>query len=114
MGISLGQLYHYPNLSPLNARQSRRQIILWLVNKPKDNLPPALSRIERREIGVVIKLPKGYTHGTLTQLKETLAKYPGEETIALEVFAGNQWQIVTTQTKTSITPDLEKELAGLL
>jgi DNA polymerase-3 subunit alpha len=78
------------------------------------NTPPPVSRIERRDGNVVIKLPKGFTNGRLTELKAMLAKYPGEEAIALEVFAGDKWQMVPTQTKLAVTEDLEKELAGLL
>lgn len=78
------------------------------------NQPAELSRVERREDKVVIKIPKGFTNGKLAELKQTLAKYPGEEPLSLEVFVDGRWQVVPTQTKARVTAELEKELAGLL
>lgn len=77
-------------------------------------VPLMLSRVERREDQVVIKIPKGFTNGKLAELKETLAKYPGEEALSLEVFVDGRWQVVPTQTKATVSQELEKELAGLL
>lgn len=77
-------------------------------------LPQRVSRLERREDKVVIKIPKGFTNGRLTELKEMLAKYPGEEPLSLEVFVAGRWQIVPTQTRAKVTDELEKELAGIL
>lgn len=74
----------------------------------------SVSRIEKRNDGVVIKLPKGFTNGRLGELKAVVEKYPGDDPLVLELFSDGHWQTIPTQTKTSINPELEKELVGLL
>ena len=87
-----------------------------LVGRPAAANPVivAIPRIQKTDDGLVIKLPKTFTNGRLVELKNLLARHPGEELVVLELFAQGKWAVVKTQTRSQLTPDLEKDLAGLL
>ena len=75
---------------------------------------PVVSRIQKTSEGLMIKIPKTVNNGRLIELKSILEKYPGEELVALELFTQGKWEVVKTQTHSTLTPELEREVAGLL
>ncbi len=78
------------------------------------NAPKPLKKIEFDDSGVLIRLPKGFPNGKLAQLKEILAKYPGEAGVVLELYANGSWQKVPTQTRIAKSENLTKDLEEIL
>ena len=87
-----------------------------LFGKPvaESSTVPVVSRIQKTSEGLMIKIPKTVNNGRLIELKSILEKYPGEELVALELFTQGKWEVVKTQTHSTLTPELEREVAGLL
>lgn len=75
---------------------------------------PVIQRFEYTSEGLLIKLPKTFTNGKLTLLKQLLANYPGELGVMLEVWNSGRWQKIKTNTSTTKSADLERELSMML
>ena len=63
---------------------------------------------------LVIKLPKGFDHNQLQELRQTLEKYKGHVQVELEIFTQNKWQKLRTTTRVANSDELKKELANTL
>jgi DNA polymerase-3 subunit alpha len=75
---------------------------------------PVIQRFEYTQDGMLIKLPKTFTNGRLTSLKQTLEQHPGEMMVTLELFSDGRWQKIKTNTRAAKSNVLERELALLL
>ena len=75
---------------------------------------PIIQRFEYTSSGMLIKIPRTFTNGKLTNLKQTLEKYQGDLTVMLEIFSNGRWQKVKTNTKAVRSDALERELTTLL
>jgi len=110
--ILVSEAYEVNN-AYLKQLEAAAQITKRAENRPTF-VQPVIQRFEYTSEGMLIKLPRTFTNGKLTVLKQTLEKHPGEVSVMLEVFSNGRWQRVKTNTKTAKSSELERELVQVL